>query len=126
MAAEKRSNNLIIVLGLVTAVVGGGLVLLLLSRGGDSTVQSGSSGGNVPVLVSKRAIALGSAGADLGDAVEVKEVPAVTRSSGSRRRAHSRTLASSPAGNAPGAGYSGSAHATTSAQLRAGATCTTG
>ncbi len=81
MAAEKRSNNLIIVLGLVTAVVGGGLVLLLLGRGDDNTVSTGSSGGNVPVLVSKRAIAVGSAGGDLGDAVEVKEVPAVTRSS---------------------------------------------
>jgi len=82
VAAEKRSNNLIIVLGLVTAVVGGGLVLLLLGRGSDSGVATGSGeGGNVPVLVSKRAIALGSAGGDLGDAVEVKQVPSVSRAS---------------------------------------------
>lgn len=81
MATQKRSNNLIIVLGLVTAVVGGGLVLLLLGRGGDQAPSSGGDGGTVPVLVSKRSIALGTAGADLGDAVEVKQVPAVTRSS---------------------------------------------
>lgn len=81
MAAEKRSNNMIIMLGLVTAVVGGGLVLLLLSRGGDSNAAAGASGDSVPVLMSKRAIAVGSAGADIGDAVEVKQVPAVTRSS---------------------------------------------
>jgi len=82
VAAQKRSNNLIIVLGVVTAVVGGGLVLLLLGRGGgtDAPVATGS-GDTVPVLVSKRAIAVGTAGADLGDAVEVKQVPAVTRSS---------------------------------------------
>ena len=82
MAAQKRSNNLIIVLGLVTAVVGGGLVLLLLGRGGSGgNPAAGSSGDTVPVLVSKRSISLGSAGADLGDAVEVKQVPAATRSS---------------------------------------------
>ncbi|MEJ7766018.1 MAG: RcpC/CpaB family pilus assembly protein [Acidimicrobiales bacterium] len=82
MAAQKRSNNMIIVLGLVTAVVGGGLVLLLLGRGGGGdTPAASSSGDNVPVLVSKRSISLGSAGADLGDAVEVKQVPAATRSS---------------------------------------------
>jgi len=82
VAAQKRSNNLIIVLGLVTAVVGGGLVLLLLGRGGgDGTSAASSSGDNVPVLVSRRSISLGSAGADLGDAVEVKQVPAATRSS---------------------------------------------
>ena len=81
MAAQKRSNNLIIVLGLVTAVVGGGLVLLLVGRGGSDTPAAGSSGDTVPVLVSKRAIQVGSAGADIGDAVEVKEVPSVTRSS---------------------------------------------
>ena len=83
MAAQKRSNNLIIVLGLVTAVVGGGLVLLLLGRGGESSPAAGSSGDGdtVPVLMSKRSISLGSAGADLGDAVEVKQVPAATRSS---------------------------------------------
>ena len=83
MAAQKRSNNLIIVLGLVTAVVGGGLVLLLLGRGGDDSGGSaqGGSGDTVPVLVSKRSISQGTAGSDLGDAVEVKQVPAVTRSS---------------------------------------------
>ncbi len=82
MAAQKRSNNLIIVLGLVTAVVGGGLVLLLLGRGGDDDASAaGGSGDTVPVLVSKRTIAQGTAGSDLGDAVEVKQVPAVTRSS---------------------------------------------
>lgn len=82
MATQKRSNNLIIVLGIVTAVVGGGLVLLLMGRGGgEASSAEGGSGGNVPVLVSKRAIAVGSAGGDLGDAVEVKEVPAATRSS---------------------------------------------
>jgi len=82
VAAQKRSNNLIIVLGLVTAVVGGGLVLLLMGRGGDKgTPAAGSSGDTVPVLMSKRSIKLGSAGADLGDAVEIKQVPAVTRSS---------------------------------------------
>lgn len=82
MAAQKRSNNLIIVLGLVTAVVGGGLVLLLLGRGGGGgTPAAGASGDNVPVLMSKRAISIGSAGSDLGDAVEVKQVPAATRSS---------------------------------------------
>ena len=82
MAAEKRSNNLIIVLGLVTAVVGAGLVLLLLGRGGSDTPAAGSSGDDtVAVLVSKRSIPQGAAGADIGDAVEVKQVPAVTRSS---------------------------------------------
>lgn len=83
MAAEKRSNNLIIVLGLVTAVVGAGLVLLLLGRGdnGSTKASQGSSGDTVPVLVSKRSIPQGSVGADLGDSVEVKQVPAVTRSS---------------------------------------------
>ncbi len=83
MAAQKRSNNLIIVLGLVTAVVGAGLVLLLMSGGGNETPTAGSSssGDNVAVLVSKRAISVGSAGADLGDAVELKQVPAITRSS---------------------------------------------
>ena len=81
MAAQKRSNNLIIVLGLVTAVVGGGLVLLLLGRDGGDESAEGSSGGTVPVLVSKRSIAQGTAGADLGDAVEVKQVPAEVRSS---------------------------------------------
>ncbi len=81
MPAQKRSNNLIIVLGLVTAVVGAGLVLLLLSRGGGSSASAGSGGDTVPVLVSKRSIAAGTAGSDLGDAVEVKQVPAVTRSS---------------------------------------------
>ncbi|MEO5680616.1 MAG: RcpC/CpaB family pilus assembly protein [Acidimicrobiales bacterium] len=81
MAAQKRSNNLIIVLGLVTAVVGAGLVLLLLNRGDSGTPAAGSSGDTVPVLVSKRAIAPGSAGADIGDAVELKQVPAVTRAS---------------------------------------------
>ena len=81
MAVEKRSNNLIIVLGLVTAVVGGGLVLLLMGRGGDKgTPAAGGGGDSVPVLVSKRSIKLGSAGADLGDSVEVKQVPAITRS----------------------------------------------
>lgn len=81
MAAQKRSNNLIIVLGLVTAVMGGGLVLLLLGRGGGDEAAVGSSGGSVPVLVSKRSIAQGTAGADLGDAVELKQVPAEVRSS---------------------------------------------
>ena len=81
MPAQKRSNNLIIVLGLVTAVVGAGLVLLLLSRGGGSSASAGSGGDTVPVLVSKRSIAAGTAGSDLGDAVEVKQVPSVTRSS---------------------------------------------
>jgi len=81
VAAQKRSNNLIIVLGLVTAVVGGGLVLLLLGRGGDGgTSAKPSSGDTVGVLVSKRSIAKGTAGADLGDAVEVKQVPANARS----------------------------------------------
>ena len=80
MAAQKRSNNLIIVLGVATAVVGGGLVLLLLGRGGgDSAAESSSRAGTVPVLVSKRSIAQGTAGADLGDAVEVKQVAAATR-----------------------------------------------
>jgi len=81
MAVEKRSNNLIIVLGLVTAVVGGGLVLLLLGRGGDDgKPAAGASGDSVPVLVSKRSIKLGSAGGDLGDAVEVKQIPSSIRS----------------------------------------------
>ncbi len=82
MAAQKRSNNLIIVLGLVTAVVGGGLVLLLMGRGGDGGGSAqASSGDTVPVLVSKRSIVQGTAGGDLGDAVEVKQVPAVNRAS---------------------------------------------
>ncbi len=82
MPGQKRSNNLIIVLGLVTAVVGAGLVLLLLSRGDGGGSASASGGGDtVPVLVSKRSIAKGTAGSDLGDGVEVKQVPAVTRSS---------------------------------------------
>ena len=82
MPAQKRSNNLIIVLGLVTAVVGAGLVLLLLSRDGGSRSASARSGSDtVPVLVSKRAIPAGAAGGDLGDAVEVKQVPSVTRPS---------------------------------------------
>ncbi len=81
MAAQKRSNNLIIVLGLLTAVVGAGLVLLLVSRGGDSESSSGGSGDTVPVLVAKKAIPVGVAGAEMGDSVEVKQVPSVTRSS---------------------------------------------
>ena len=81
MPPQKRSNNLIIVLGLVTAVVGGGLVLLLLSGGRGGSAAAGSGGDTVPVLVSKRAIPTGTAGADLGDAVEVKQVPAATRAS---------------------------------------------
>lgn len=81
MAAQKRSNNLIIVLGIVTAVVGGGLVLLLMGRGGGEVSSAEGGGDTVPVLVSKRSIVQGTAGADLGDAVEVKQVPAVTRSS---------------------------------------------
>ena len=82
MAAQKRSNNLIIVLGLLTAVVGAGLVLLLVSRGGDGDSSSGSaSGDTVPVLVAKKAIPVGAAGADIGDSVEVRNVPSVTRSS---------------------------------------------
>ena len=82
MAAQKRSNNLIIVLGLVTAVVGGGLVLLLLSRGGGGGSTSASaSGDTVPVLVAKKAIPVGAAGADIGSSVEVQQVPSVTRSS---------------------------------------------
>jgi Flp pilus assembly protein CpaB len=82
VAAQKRSNNLIIVLGLLTAVVGAGLVLLLVSRGGDSGTSSGdASGDTVPVLVAKKAIPVGAAGADIGDSVEVKQVPSVTRSS---------------------------------------------
>lgn len=83
MAAEKRSNNLIIVLGLVTAVVGGCLVLVLLGRGaeGGGGPAAGGGGDSVPVLVSKKTIKLGTAGADLGDAVEVKQVPAATRTS---------------------------------------------
>jgi Flp pilus assembly protein CpaB len=82
VAAQKRSNNLIIMLGLLTAVVGGGLVLLLASRGGDDG-PSASSGSRdtVPVLVAKKNIAVGTAGADIGDAVEVRQVPSVTRSS---------------------------------------------
>lgn len=81
MPAQKRSNNLIIVLGLVTAVVGGGLVLLLVGGGGDKKAPAAGSGGNVPVLVSKRSIPKGTMGSELGDMVEVKQVPAVTRSS---------------------------------------------
>lgn len=83
MAAQKRSNNLIIGLGLLTAVVGAGLVLLLVGRGGDST-QTSTGGGNgetVPVLIAKKAISPGTAGANLGDSVEVRQVPAVTRAS---------------------------------------------
>ncbi|MEJ7764204.1 MAG: RcpC/CpaB family pilus assembly protein [Acidimicrobiales bacterium] len=80
MAQQKRSNNLIIILGLATAVLGGGLVLLLLSRGGDETAAPTGGGDMVPVLVSKRAIAQGTRGDQLGDAVEVKQVPAATRS----------------------------------------------
>lgn len=82
MAAQKRSNNLIIVLGLLTALVGGGLVFLLVSRGGDGGSSSGGgSGDTVPVLVAKKAIPQGSAGGTLGDSVEVRQVPAATRSS---------------------------------------------
>lgn len=81
VAAQKRSNNMIIVIGLVTTVVGAGLVLLLLGRSDGGGKASASGDATVPVLVSKRAIAVGSAGADLGDAVEVKQIPAVTRSS---------------------------------------------
>ncbi len=82
MAAQKRSNNLIIVLGLLTAVVGAGLVLLLVGRGGDSDASSpGGSGDTVPVLVAKKAIPVGAAGGSIGDSVEVRQVPAVTRSS---------------------------------------------
>jgi len=84
VAAQKRSNNLIIVLGVLTAVVGAGLVLLLASRGGDdkgSSTASGGGGENVPVLVAKKAIPQGSAGGSLGDSVELRQVPAVTRSS---------------------------------------------
>ncbi len=82
MAAQKRSNNLIIVLGLLTAVVGAGLVLLLVGRGGDGTsTTTAGSGGTVPVLVAKKAIPLGAAGGDIGESVEVRQVPAVTRSS---------------------------------------------
>ena len=81
MAAQKRSNNLIIVLGLLTAVVGAGLVLLLASRGGDGGASGSGSGETVPVLVAKKNIPLGAAGADIGDSVEVRQVPSVTRSS---------------------------------------------
>ena len=82
VAAQKRSNNLIIVLGLLTAVVGGGLVLLLVSRGGDDGSSSSSgSGDTVPVLMAKKAIPVGAAGSSIGDSVEVRQVPAVTRSS---------------------------------------------
>jgi len=83
VAAQKRSNNLIIVLGVLTAVVGGGLVLLLANRGGGTSgsVTAGSSGGNVPVLIAKKAIPQGSAGSSIGDSVELRQVPAVTRSS---------------------------------------------
>lgn len=82
MAAQKRSNNLIIVLGLLTAVVGAALVLLLVSRGGDGgSSSSASGGGTVPVLVAKKPIPAGASGANLGDSVEVRQVPAATRSS---------------------------------------------
>jgi len=82
VAAQKRSNNLIIVLGLLTAVVGGGLVLLLVSRGGDSgSSPSGGGGDTVPVLIAKKAIPVGSAGGSIGDSVEVRQVPSVSRSS---------------------------------------------
>jgi len=80
VAAQKQSNNLIIILGLATAVLGGGLVLLLLGRGGDEKAAPTGGGDMVPVLVSKRAIAQGTRGAQLGDAVEVKQVPAASRS----------------------------------------------
>jgi Flp pilus assembly protein CpaB len=82
VAAQKRSNNLIIGLGLLTAIVGAGLVLLLASRGGDGSSSSGTSGSDtVPVLVAKKAIPVGAAGGDIGDSVEVKQVPSVARAS---------------------------------------------
>jgi len=75
---------MIIVLGVLTALVGGGLVLLLVSRGGDSGgSSSGGSGGadTVPVLVAKKSIPIGAAGSNIGDSVEVRQVPSVTRPS---------------------------------------------
>jgi Flp pilus assembly protein CpaB len=82
VAAQKRSNNLIIVLGVLTAVVGAGLVLLLAGRGGGGdSASGGGSGDTVPVLVAKKAIPVGAVGSDIGDLVEVRQVPAVTRSS---------------------------------------------
>jgi Flp pilus assembly protein CpaB len=82
VAAQKRSNNLIIGLGLLTAVVGAGLVLLLAKGGGDGSSSSGTSGSDtVPVLVAKKAIPVGAAGGDIGDSVEVRQVPSVARAS---------------------------------------------
>lgn len=82
MAAQKRSNNMIIVLGVLTAVVGAGLVLLLAGRGGGESSSSGRGGGDtVPVLVAKKAIPQGAIGGEIGDSVEVRQVPAATRSS---------------------------------------------
>jgi Flp pilus assembly protein CpaB len=83
VAAPKRSNNLLILIGVVFLVVGTGLVIVLLRSSGSSSNNNGSpaADGTVPVLVTKRAISKGTLGRDMNDAVEVKQVPAVTRPS---------------------------------------------
>jgi Flp pilus assembly protein CpaB len=57
------------------------VIVLLRSDDNGSTPSTTSGGETVPVLVSKRAISRGSLGKNIGDAVEVKQVPAVTRPS---------------------------------------------
>jgi Flp pilus assembly protein CpaB len=84
VAATKRSNNLVILIGVATAVVGAVLVALLLAgRDSNSSAKAGSAGATdqVPVLVAKKGIAKGTAGADMVDSVEVRQVAALARSS---------------------------------------------
>ena len=57
-------------------------MLLLVNRGGDGGSSSAKgSGDTVPVLVAKKEIPQGSVGSAIGDSVEVRQVPAATRSS---------------------------------------------
>ena len=81
MAQRRTNNTLVFVIGVVTAVIGAALAGLWLLRddGGETTASAG--GGSVPVLVSRRPIPKGASGSQLADAVEVRHVPAITRSS---------------------------------------------
>lgn len=81
MAAPKRSNNLLIIIGLVFLLVGTGLVVVLLRSDDDAGTATSPAAGNelVPVLFSTRAIAKNALGPDLAGAVQVRQVPAVTR-----------------------------------------------
>lgn len=84
MATTKRSGNFIIVIGLAVFLVVAAIAILVLQGDDDGNGSTAASGGDVPVLVAKKAIARGTQGDALtADLYEVKQVPPLTRLSDS-------------------------------------------